>query len=82
MYNACRRYRLVYGLWGWCRRGLVLVPGGTDILACYSEVSLSYLDGLRGCLRTRLDVRPGHMVKKPASTALYQVSTTELKQAR
>ena len=33
------------------------------------------------CLRTRLDVRTVPVVKKPASKALQQVSTTGLKQA-
>ena len=33
------------------------------------------------CLRTSLDVRPGPVVKYPASMALYQVSTAGPKQA-
>ena len=33
------------------------------------------------CLHTRLDVRPSHVVEYPAYMALYQVSTTGLKQA-
>ena len=34
------------------------------------------------CLHTSLDVRPGQVVKKPASVALYQVLTMGLKQAQ
>ena len=34
-----------------------------------------------GCLRTILDVRPGQVVKYPASTDLHQVSINGLKQA-
>ena len=37
---------------------------------------------LGSCLRTRLDVRPGQVVKKPAYMALQQVSIMGLKQAR
>ena len=33
------------------------------------------------CLRTRLDMRPGQVVKNPVSMALHQVFMTVLKQA-
>ena len=34
------------------------------------------------CLRTRAEVRPGHVVKKPALMAAVQVDTTGLKDDR
>ena len=37
---------------------------------------------LSKCLRTRLEVSPGQVVKKPASMAVVQVLMTGLKQAR
>ena len=34
------------------------------------------------CLRTREEVRPGHVLKKPAVMEVLQVDTTGLKDAR
>ena len=34
------------------------------------------------CLRTRSEVRPGHVVKKPAVMVVVQIDTAELKAAQ
>ena len=34
------------------------------------------------CFRTRAELRPGHVVKKPEVIAVVQVDTTRLKDAR
>ena len=71
---------------GWCmgwgggfRRGWVIVERMCWPASLGWPLAVS-IDG-GGCLRTSLDVRPGQVVKYPASMALHQVYATGMNQA-